>query len=65
MNFKDMWELAPTGGSDYQAMIDAGYEEPRVRLPLTGYRLFWVLIVSIVSIMLLTMWRSGLFRAMQ
>jgi len=65
MNFKDMWELAPIGGPDYQYMVDAGYVEPLIKLPLTGYRMFWTIIVVVVSSMLLTMWRGGLFRALQ
>ena len=65
MNFVDMWELAPKGGPDYQAMVDAGYVEPLISFPYTGYRMFWTVLMVVVSSLLLAMWRSGLFRALQ
>ena len=45
-------------------MIDAGYHEP-IKLPLTGYRFFWALFVTLVAALILLMWRFGLFRALQ
>ena len=46
-------------------MIAAGYPEPTVKLPLMGYRFFWVVLGAIVSALTLLMWRFGLFRALQ
>ena len=65
MNFKDMWELVPNGSTDIDDMIAAGYPVPSVKLPLSGYRFFWVLLVTIVASLVALMWRFGLFRALQ
>lgn len=65
MNFKDMWELNTPGTQDWQDMVDNGYVEPRIKLPLSGYRFFWALFMGIISGLTVLMWRFGLFRALQ
>jgi hypothetical protein len=49
MNFVDMMELDP---------VTAETEG----LPMTGYRVFWTVLLSVVGTVVISMWRMGLFR---
>jgi len=52
MNFADMNELDPEMGDE-------------LGLPLSGYRVFWTVLVSVVGTVIIGMWRMGLFKALQ
>lgn len=52
MNFADMKELDPVTGEEEG-------------LPMSGYRIFWTALLSVVGTVIIGMWRMGLFKALQ
>ena len=59
MNFDDMYELYPVGHEKRE-----GVEFP-FPIELSGYKFFWTLFGTILTILLAAMWRLGLLKALQ
>jgi len=62
MNFLDMHELDP---SSIHPTVDPDgtIHAPLSPLPLAGYRLFWVVLCTVMTSLAACMWRQGLFKA--